>query len=53
MFCFIIETRYFTDFLEKQTKFPLFLDAPDNTSCRYFIKIQSIFNSLWLYIRFR
>ncbi|MFS8000908.1 hypothetical protein Hanom_Chr13g01184081 [Helianthus anomalus] len=30
----------FTDFLEKRAEFPLFLDAPDNTSCRNFIKIQ-------------
>ncbi|MFS7978045.1 hypothetical protein Hanom_Chr10g00911061 [Helianthus anomalus] len=27
-----------TSFLEKRAGFPLFLDAPDNTSCRYFSK---------------
>ncbi|KAF5773642.1 hypothetical protein HanXRQr2_Chr13g0590841 [Helianthus annuus] len=40
---------YFTDFLEKRAEFPLFLDHPDNTSCRYFNKIQSRFKQ---YIRF-
>ncbi|MFS7983218.1 hypothetical protein Hanom_Chr11g00971991 [Helianthus anomalus] len=39
-FWFIIKHVIFTDFLEKRAEFPLFLDAPDNTSCRYFIKIQ-------------
>ncbi|MFS7889162.1 hypothetical protein Hanom_Chr00s000003g01603671 [Helianthus anomalus] len=33
---------YFTDFLENRAEFPLFFGRPDNTSCRYFIKIQSI-----------
>ncbi|MFS7913902.1 hypothetical protein Hanom_Chr02g00147191 [Helianthus anomalus] len=28
----------------KIAEFPLFLDAPDNTNCRYFSKIQSILN---------
>ncbi|MFS8020269.1 hypothetical protein Hanom_Chr15g01413611 [Helianthus anomalus] len=37
------KTPYFTDFIEKQVEFPLFLDAPDNTSCHYFTKIQSRF----------
>ncbi|MFS7896276.1 hypothetical protein Hanom_Chr00s004412g01721951 [Helianthus anomalus] len=36
MLCFIIKTLYFTDVIEKRAEFPLFLDAPDNTSCRYF-----------------
>ncbi|MFS8001347.1 hypothetical protein Hanom_Chr13g01189301 [Helianthus anomalus] len=31
------------DFLEKRAEFPLFLDAPDSTSYRYFIKIQARF----------
>ncbi|MFS7977784.1 hypothetical protein Hanom_Chr10g00908011 [Helianthus anomalus] len=29
-------------FLEKRAEFPLFLDAPDNTSCRYFSKFNNI-----------
>ncbi|MFS7966487.1 hypothetical protein Hanom_Chr09g00774291 [Helianthus anomalus] len=37
MLCFI-KTLYFTDFIKKRIEFPLFLDAPDDTSCRYFSK---------------
>ncbi|MFS7997232.1 hypothetical protein Hanom_Chr12g01139261 [Helianthus anomalus] len=43
---FIIKCNYFTDFLEKRAEFPLFLDAPDNTSCRYFSKFSQDSNSV-------
>ncbi|MFS7961864.1 hypothetical protein Hanom_Chr08g00720031 [Helianthus anomalus] len=31
-------------FLEKRAEFPLFLDAPDNTSCRFIFKNSTQFN---------
>ncbi|MFS7986605.1 hypothetical protein Hanom_Chr11g01012321 [Helianthus anomalus] len=49
MFRFMIKCDHFTDFLEKRAEFPLFLDVPDNASCRYFVNIQSRFKQ---YIRF-
>ncbi|MFS7968510.1 hypothetical protein Hanom_Chr09g00798281 [Helianthus anomalus] len=30
-------------FLEKQAEFPLFLDAPNNASCRYFYQSSTRF----------
>ncbi|KAF5809059.1 hypothetical protein HanXRQr2_Chr04g0152701 [Helianthus annuus] len=38
MLCFVIKTLYFTDSTENRAEFHLFLDAPDNSSCRYFSK---------------
>ncbi|MFS7929490.1 hypothetical protein Hanom_Chr04g00333121 [Helianthus anomalus] len=42
LFCLIIKRICFMGFLEKWAEFPLFLDAPDNTSCRYFLKFNNL-----------
>ncbi|MFS8024105.1 hypothetical protein Hanom_Chr16g01459341 [Helianthus anomalus] len=44
MLCFIMKMLYFMDFIEQRAEFPLVLDAPDNTSCHYFVKIQQLFD---------
>ncbi|MFS7936467.1 hypothetical protein Hanom_Chr05g00415921 [Helianthus anomalus] len=43
MFTLLYKYIYFRIFLEKWAGFLLFLDGPDNTSCRYFINIHSNF----------
>ncbi|MFS7987157.1 hypothetical protein Hanom_Chr11g01019141 [Helianthus anomalus] len=42
--CFIL--RIFSKKKKKRAKFPLFLDAPDNTSCRYFSKFNQDSNNI-------
>ncbi|MFS8023296.1 hypothetical protein Hanom_Chr16g01449821 [Helianthus anomalus] len=45
----MIKHFVFTDFLEKRAEFPPFLDAPDNTSCRYFSKFKQA-STMYMYL---